>query len=158
LEASRGSHQTNAGKFVVLLTDGANTSGSLTPPQATAIARYRHIPVFALAAGRNGMVPFPIFDDAGRRIGTRQFPSSLDLDALKTMSAETGGRFLEVGDAKALRTAFRAVDAAKKVEFSVKSRRVTVELFALALIPALILIVIAAAGWARAPAPELAAP
>jgi Ca-activated chloride channel family protein len=136
-----------AGQFVILLTDGANTSGTLTPPQSTAIARYRKIPVYTVGAGRNGMVPFPIFDDAGRRIGTRQFPSSLDIEALRTMAAETEGRFLQAGDVRALDAAFRAIDAARKTEFHVKTRMVTTELYAWALAPALICLLLAAPLW-----------
>jgi Ca-activated chloride channel family protein len=147
LEASRRDDEAAVGKFVILLTDGANTSGSLTPPQATAIARHRSVPVYTIGAGRNGMVPFPIFDDAGRRIGTRQFPSSLDVEALRTMSAETGGRYLQAGDLKALATAFKSIDAARKTEFRVKRRLVTTELFAWAAAPALACLLWAAPLW-----------
>jgi Ca-activated chloride channel homolog len=131
LEAARDSEAADdsAGKFVILLTDGANTSGSLTPPQSTAIARHRKIPVFTIGAGRNGMVPFPIFDDNGRRIGTRQFPSSLDVKAMQTMASETGGRFVEASNVGALATAFNAIDAARKTEFRVRTRVLTTELF-----------------------------
>lgn len=161
LEAGRARQgEASAGQFVVLLTDGANTSGTLTPPQTTAIARYRKVPVYTVGAGRDGMAPFPIFDDAGRRIGTRQFPSSLDVEALKTMAAETGGRFLQAGDVKALEAAFRAIDGARKTEFRVRSRQVTTELFPWALGPALLLLALAAPVWGALAGrvPKLAAP
>lgn len=139
LEAGRAKESERAvGRFVVLLTDGANTSGTLTPPQSTALARYRKVPVYTVGAGRNGMVPFPIFDEAGRRIGTRQFPSSLDIEALRTMAKETGGRFLQAGDVRALDAAFEAINRAAKTEFRVKTQVVTTELFPWALGPALL--------------------
>jgi len=148
LEKSRGD-QDAVGAFVILLTDGANTSGSLTPPQATAIARHRHVPVYTVGAGRNGMVPFPIFDDAGRRIGTRQRPSSLDVEALQTMSKATDGRFFEAGDARTVAAAFASIDAARKAEFHVKVRTNVVELFVWPALLALIFLLIALPGLRR---------
>lgn len=150
LERPRATDDTAVGQFVVLLTDGANTSGSLTPPQSTALARHRGVPVYAIGAGRNGMVPFPIFDDQGRRVGTRQFPSALDIEALQRMARETDGRFVQAGDTAALAEAFRAIDAAQKTEFQVRTRRVTTELFAWPLAGALGLLLLAAPIWSVA--------
>lgn len=148
LEAARpGAAEDAAGQFVILLTDGANTSGTLTPPQSTALARHRGVPVYTVGAGRNGMVPFPVFDDDGRRTGTRMFPSSLDIEALRTISAETGGRFLPAGDVAALEAAFRDIASARKAEFRVRTRLVTTELFPWALGPALALLLLAAPAW-----------
>lgn len=137
------------GAFVILLTDGANTSGSLTPPQATAIARHRHVPVYTIGAGRNGMVPFPIFDDAGRRIGTRQRPSSIDVEALQAISKATGGRYFEAGDAGAVAAAFASIDAARKAEFSVKVQTNVIELFVWPASMALIALLAALPGLRR---------
>ncbi|QJU57995.1 VWA domain-containing protein [Sphingomonas sp. AP4-R1] len=111
----------SVGAFIVLLTDGSSNSGDLTPPEATALARYRKVPVYAIGTGRNGMVPFPVFDAAGRRTGTSQQPSAIDIDALKTMANETGGRFFMAGDTAALEAAFRAIDAQRKAVFHVRS-------------------------------------
>ncbi len=145
LEANRGT-ASGVGAFVVLLTDGANTSGTLTPPQATAIARHRKIPVYTIGTGRNGMVPFPVFDASGRRTGTQQRPSSLDLDALRIISAETGGHSFGAGDAKAVSSAFAAIDAARKIETQVKTHAIVTELFAWATVPALLLLILAYPG------------
>lgn len=138
--------ESSVGAFVILLTDGANTSGSLTPPQATAIARHRKTPVYTIGAGRSGMVPFPIFDDSGWRIGTRQFPSSLDEAALQAIAQETGGRYLKAGDAATLASAFAGIDAARKTQFRVRTHVTTTELFAWAAAPALACLLLAAPG------------
>lgn len=147
LENERDGDEAAVGRFVILLTDGANTSGSLTPPQATAIARHRGVPVYAIGAGRNGMVPFPIFDDQGQRVGTRQFPSALDIEALQRMAQETDGRFVQAGDVQALNAAFAAIDAAQKTAFSTRTRVVTTELFPWPLGAALVALLLAAPIW-----------
>ena len=129
LEAGRGDKRA-VGAFVVLLTDGANTAGTLQPPESTAIARHRDVPVYTVGTGRNGMVPFPSFDAAGRRTGTTMMPSSLDIDALKTISAETGGHFYRADDTRAVSEAFHAIDDARKAAFSVRTELKVGELFA----------------------------
>ena len=136
LQANRGEERA-VGSFVILLTDGANNSGSLTPPQATAIARHRHVPVYTLGAGRNGMVPFPIFDDHGRRIGTRQRPSSVDEDAVRTMALETGGRYFRADETGAVASAFASIDSAEKTDFHSRTYLLTTELFAWPLVASL---------------------
>ncbi|WP_404710432.1 VWA domain-containing protein [Sphingomonas sp. MMS24-J13] len=138
-----------AGAFVVLLTDGSNNSGDLTPGEATALAHYRKVPVYAVGTGRNGMVPFPVFDGAGRRVGTSQQPSALDIDALRIMAAQTSGRFFMAGDTAALQAAFRSIDNARKAEFHVRRVVRVRELFAWFAWPALALLIFAAPGLVR---------
>src|SRR3954462_7920460 len=71
-QAKRESGGKRQGAFVVLLTDGANNRGALTPQQATDLAKSRGIPVYTIGAGQDGLVPFPVFDDKGRKIGYRR--------------------------------------------------------------------------------------
>src|SRR5882724_11367471 len=58
-QAKRESGGKRQGAFIVLLTDGANNRGSLTPQQATGLAKARGVPVYTIGAGRDGIVPFP---------------------------------------------------------------------------------------------------
>ena len=140
----------SVGAFIVLLTDGSNNSGELTPAEATALARHRKVPIYTIGTGRNGMVPFPVFDAAGRRTGTSLQPSTLDIAALQTIAARTGGRFFMAGDAAALRKAFAAIDVAEKAPFQVRRRVRIDELFAWFVVPALLLLGVAA--WGLRPA------
>lgn len=146
IAAARGdSGAASAGAFIVLLTDGSNNSGDLTPGQATALARFRRVPVYTVGTGRNGMVPFPTFDARGRRIGTSLQPSVLDIEALRTIAAATGGRFFRAGDAAALQAAFRAIDAAETARFAVRRTVRIRELYPWAAAHALALLVLAVA-------------
>lgn len=145
LEASRGT-ASGVGAFIILLTDGANTSGTMTPPQAAAVARHRRIPIYTVGTGRNGMVPYPIFDASGRRTGTQARPSSLDAEALKTISAATGGRYFEASGAEAVSSAFASIDAARKTETHSRTYAVVTELFAWLALPALALLLWASGG------------
>jgi Ca-activated chloride channel family protein len=60
-QAARNKDGRRQGAFAVLLTDGANNRGTLTPLQSAAVAKSRGIPVYTIGAGRDGLVPFPVF-------------------------------------------------------------------------------------------------
>jgi Ca-activated chloride channel family protein len=143
-QAKRDDGGHRKGAFVVLLTDGANNRGSLTPSQAADIAKSRNIPVYTIGAGRDGIVPFPVFDDKGNRIGMRRMLSDLDEGALRDLSRTTGGQFFRAFDTGTIDSAFRAIDRAQKIEFQSKSYLVTTELFIWLAVPGLSLLLLAA--------------
>jgi Ca-activated chloride channel family protein len=133
------------GAFVVLMTDGANNKGSLTPDQATEIAKTRGIPVYTIGAGRDGIVPFPIMDEQGRKTGrytSRQ--SDLDEGTLRRIANATGGRYFRADDIRTTENAFAAIDRAQKIEFQAKSYLLTDELFPWFAVPGLALFALAA--------------
>ena len=135
-QASREEAGRRKGAFVVLLTDGANNRGALEPAQAAEIAAARGIPVYTIGAGRDGLVPFPVFDNTGRRVGTRRVPSDLDEGTLRAVASRTGGRYFRADDSDTVERAFRAIDEAQKIEFQAKSYLLTTELFAWLAVPA----------------------
>jgi Ca-activated chloride channel family protein len=128
------------GAFVVLLTDGANNRGLLTPEQATEIAKSRGLPVYTIGAGRDGLVPMPVFDDAGNKIGYRRAISDLDENQLRAISDATHGQFFRAADSDTIVKAFAAIDKAQKIEFTAKSYLLTTELFAWVAVPGAIIL------------------
>ncbi len=128
-QAKRESGGKRQGAFIVLLTDGANNRGALSPAQATELAKSRGIPVYTIGAGQDGLVPFPVFDDKGRKIGYRRVAADLDEGALREISNATGGKFFRAFDTDAAESAFKAIDKAQKIEFQAKSYLLTTELF-----------------------------
>ena len=129
-QAGREEGNRRKGAFVVLLTDGANNRGLLTPEQATEIAKSRGVPIYAVGAGRDGLVPMPVFDDNGNKIGYRRAISDLDEGQLRAMADATGGKFFRAADSDTIEKAFAAIDHAQKIEFQAKSYLITTELFA----------------------------
>lgn len=132
------------GAFVILLTDGANNRGSLTPEQATDIAKSRAIPVYTIGAGRDGLVPFPVFDDAGRIITYSRMQSDLDEGALRQIARTTGGKYFRADDEQTVTEAFNAIDQAQKIEFQAKSYLIASELFGWFAIPGSVLLALGA--------------
>lgn len=128
-QAKRESGGKRTGAFVVLLTDGANNRGALAPQQAADLAKAKNIPVYTIGAGKEGYVPMPIFDNNGRRIGTRPQWSDLDEAQLRAIAETTGGKFFRSTDTDTIESAFKAIDRTQKIEFQAKSYLVATELF-----------------------------
>ena len=143
-QAGREEGRKRKGAFVVLLTDGANNRGLLTPEQATEIAKSRGLPVYTIGAGRDGLVPMPVFDDAGNKIGYRRAISDLDENQLRTIAESTGGQFFRAFDSDTVEKAFAAIDKAQKIEFQAKSYLLTTELFHWFAVPGAFLIFLGA--------------
>jgi Ca-activated chloride channel family protein len=152
-QAKREDGGKRKGAFIVLMTDGANNRGTLTPEQSTEIAKSRGVPVYTIGAGRDGLVPMPVFDDNGRRLGTRRVISDLDEGQLRTISDATGGKFFRAFDVDTAEKAFAAIDQAQKIEFTAKSYLLTTELFAWVATPGAALLFLGALlalPWGRA--------
>ncbi|MBK8858328.1 MAG: VWA domain-containing protein [Opitutaceae bacterium] len=145
------------GAFVVLLTDGVNNRGTLAPEQAADIAKSRGIPVYTIGAGRDGIVPFPVFDDKGNKIGMSRRLSDLDESTLRDIATATGGHYFRADDQDTVTGAFQAIDKAKKIEFQAKSYLVTTELFHWPAAPGLIALLLGAL-FARSPLRKETAP
>ena len=110
------------GAFIILLTDGSNNSGVLAPRQAAELARAKGIPVYTIGAGQPGVVPMPVIDNAGRKLGYRQAISDLDEDTLQRIAETTGGKFFRAMDVGTAEAAFAAIDKRQRIEFSAKSQ------------------------------------
>jgi Ca-activated chloride channel family protein len=144
-QAARETGGRRKGAFIVLLTDGANNMGSISPPQAAQLARARGIPIYTIGAGKDGLVPYPNFDENGRKVSYSWVAADLDEDALREIAQTTGGKFFRAADTGTIESAFTSIDSAEKIEFQAKSYLLTTELFAWLAAPGLVLV--AAGAW-----------
>jgi Ca-activated chloride channel homolog len=93
-------------RVVVLLTDGVNNSGSISPQDATRAAKAAGVRIYTIGIGATSMTVPGLFGDS-------VINPSADLDAnmLTYMAHETGGRFYRATDGNQLADAYRAIDA-----------------------------------------------
>jgi Ca-activated chloride channel homolog len=152
-QAKRDAGGKRMGAFVVLLTDGANNRGALTPQQASDLAKARGIPVYTIGAGKDGYVPMPVDDGSGHK-RYRMWLSDLDEGALREIAQQTGGAFFRAADNDTIAAAFKAIDKAQKIEFQAQSYLITTELFWWLAVPGLAVLIAAALlarppGWTR---------
>lgn len=145
------------GAFVVLMTDGANNTGLLTPDQSTELAYERGVPVYTMAIGTEGYVRMPHFSATGEK--TYQLEQS-DHDDLRLLwiATRTRGKFFRAVRAGTIEAAFSSIAQAQKIEFRTSRMMVTAELFPWLAVPGVGLIALSAglAWWPRRRAlPEL---
>ncbi len=114
--ASRLQKSHSPSRTIILLTDGVNNIPTLEPETAARLAQSLGIRVYAVAVGREGLVPFPVDDPIfGRR--TRQIESKIDLALLHRIADLTGGEMFQATDPTALQNIFRKIDELEKVRY-----------------------------------------
>jgi len=152
-QAAHEENNRRKGAFIILLTDGANNRGTLTPAQATEIAKSRAIPIYTIGAGKDGWVRMPVMEN-GQKVGYTRMFSDLDESLLHDIADATGGHFYRADDLRTIESAFKAIDRAQKIEFQAKSYLITSELFHWLALPGVALLILGAAlNWKTARAP-----
>jgi Ca-activated chloride channel homolog len=109
---------------VILLTDGANTSGEVQPMQAAEFAAREGLTIHTVGVGADEMMVQDFF-------GTRMVNPSADLDedTLKAIAERTGGQYFRARDTKALEEIYRKLDELEPVESDQETVRPVDELF-----------------------------
>ena len=103
-------------KFVVLLTDGQQNAGTITPETAAEAAAALGVKVYTVGAGTRGLAPYPVQDMFG---GTVYRPMRVDIDedALQKVAAKTGARYFRATDTKTLSDVYAEIDRNEKTKF-----------------------------------------
>ena len=113
-----------ADRVLVLLTDGANTSGEVQPLQASGFAARDGLTVYTVGVGADEMM---VQDFFGSRVVN---PSAdLDEDTLRAIADQTGGRYFRARDAESLEKIYEILDELEPVESDVETIRPVDELF-----------------------------
>ncbi len=103
-------------RFVVLLTDGQNNAGRITPQTAADAAAAIGIKVYTIGAGTRGLAPFPTQDFFGNKV-YRPMQVDIDEDVLKRIASTTHGRYFRATDTASLRQIYDEIDRAEKTAF-----------------------------------------
>ncbi len=128
-----------ADRVLVLLTDGANTSGEVQPLQAAEFAARDGLTIYTVGVGADEMM---VRDFFGSRVVN---PSAdLDEDTLRTIAEQTGGRYFRARDVASLEKIYEILDELEPVESDVEIIRPVDELFFWPLGVAFVLAVLAA--------------
>lgn len=117
-------------KVIILLTDGVNNAGNISPLTAAEIAKMQGIRIYTIGIGRNGMAPYPLPQG-----GTIMLPVEIDEETMTQISRETGGRYFRAQKNADLSAVYEEIDQMERTKFSVReySRRTEMyEPFALA--------------------------
>lgn len=106
-------------KVVILLTDGSNNRGDISPMTAAEIARSLGIRVYTIGVGTNNVAPYPMPVAGG--IQYVNIPVEIDTKTLSEISAATEGDFYRATNTKELRNIYKEIDQLEKSKLNVKT-------------------------------------
>lgn len=121
-------NQTARSKIIILMTDGQNNSGQITPITAAEAARALGIKAYTIGIGVRGEAPLPVTDAFGRRRIVME-KVDVDEDTLRRIATATGARFYRATDTGSLNRIYDEIDKLEKTAFTVHSFEQWEELF-----------------------------
>jgi len=104
-------------KVAILLTDGQNNIGDITPKQAAQLAAAQNVKVYCIGAGTKGVAPMPAQDRRGRTVLVRA-EVNIDEKTLRMIAKETGGLYFRATDAENLASIYRRIDQLERTEIT----------------------------------------
>jgi len=123
-------------KVIVLLTDGCNNMGKISPLMAAQAAKALGVRVYTIGAGVRGDAPFPVKDQFGNT-HIEMVPADVDEETLGKIAEMTGGKFFRATDTQKLHDTYAEIDRLEKTTRTVKHYEHVSELFAWAVVPGL---------------------
>lgn len=126
-------------KIIILLTDGVNNAGTVSPLAAAEAAKALKIKVYTIGVGTKGLVPYPFKDVYGRTI-YQNIPIEIDEESLKKIGDITGGKYYRATDTETLIKIYDDISRLEKSNIEHFGYREYDELFYLFLIPGLLIL------------------
>lgn len=106
-------------KVVILLTDGANNSGDISPLMAAEIAKKQGIRVYTIAVGKQGKVKVPVAVLPNGEYYYQWVESDADPATLKQIAETTGGLYYAADTKAKLRAIYDDIDKLEKTKLKV---------------------------------------
>lgn len=120
-------------RIIIILTDGANNRGEITPIVAAKAAHELDMKIYTIGIGKEGQVPYPLerINPWTGKIekGTEMRPSDLDEQTLVNIAAETNGKFFRAHNAEKLKEIYNHIDELEKTEIKTTSYTTYTEKF-----------------------------
>lgn len=114
-------------RVVILLTDGVNNSGEITPQTAADIAKTYGIRVYTIGVGANGTAPYPVMTPWG--VQMQNVEVEIDENLLKNIAETTGGRYFRATDNTKLSEIYSEINKMEKARTTIDSFPIYRELF-----------------------------
>ena len=115
-------------KVIILLTDGVNNRGQISPLMAAEIARDMGIKVYTIGVGTRGRAPYPAVDIFGNQT-TVMADVEIDEELLREISSMTGGKYYRAVNDEALREIYAEINELETSKVQVTNYQTYEELF-----------------------------
>ena len=111
-------------RVLILMTDGANTAGAISPLQAAELAAQFGLKIYTIGIGADEMIVRDFF-------GAHRVNPSRDLDekTLKAIAEKTGGRYFRARDSEEMEQIYYLLDQLEPVDKEARYYRPRTELF-----------------------------
>lgn len=126
-------------KVVVLMTDGINNRGQISPIMAAEIARDLGIKVYTIGVGSRDKAPMPAQDMFGN-ITYVMADVEIDEELLRDIASKTSGQYFRANDNEALRSIYQQINELEKSKVQVTNYTSYEEHFAYWLLVSLLLL------------------
>ena len=128
-------------RIQILLTDGMNNAGKVSPLTAAEAAETLGIKVYTIGAGTRGEAPMPVQDQFGRKRLMR-VKVDIDEDSLSKVAEITGAKYFRATDTRSLEKIYEEINAMEATTRKIKHFSRYRELFAWLVAAALLLLAV----------------
>lgn len=105
-------------KVIILLTDGSNNAGDISPETAAEIAQKMGVRVYTIGVGTQGKAPFPFETPFG--IQYKDVDVDIDENMLRGIAQRTGGSYFRATDNNKLKEIYEEIDQMEKTKIEVQ--------------------------------------
>ena len=130
-------------KVIILLTDGSNNRGEISPLTAAEMARSFGIRVYTIGVGTNGTAPYPVRSSFGTQYVN--MPVEIDEDVLRQIASTANGQYYRATSNSKLKDVYEEIDKLERTKLQVKEFSKNQEVyqpFAMVLLLSLLLIIL----------------
>lgn len=105
-------------KVIILLTDGSNNRGDISPLTAAEIAKSFGVRVYTIGVGTNGTAPYPVPTLAGTQYVN--MPVEIDESTLTQIAGIANGNYFRATSNSKLKEVYEEIDKLEKTKLNVK--------------------------------------
>lgn len=127
-------------KIIILLTDGTNNRGQISPNTAADIAKSMGIRVYTIGVGTNGEAPYPML--VGGRIEYVNVPVEIDSESLASIASKTNGEFYRATNTQKLQEIYKMIDQLERTKMNVKNYSKQEEAFGIFIMVSLLALIL----------------
>lgn len=102
-------------KIIILLTDGTNNRGDITPEKAAELAKAKNIRVYTIGIGTMGEAMSPVFTPFG--MTWEMQPVEIDEETLKNIAKKTDGQYFRATNEKVLKEIYAKIEKMEQTRF-----------------------------------------
>ena len=127
-------------KVVILLTDGSNNMGDISPLTAAQIAKSYNIRVYTIAIGSKSLAPYPI--NVGGTVKYVNMRADIDTQTLQRIANTSDGQFYRATNTAELKKIYKDIDKLEKTRMNTKNFSKRSEAFVPFAIAAVLILII----------------